>query len=753
MAIFHKISNAMSSLRLALWILVTSLACTAAVSANTELSTPNQTARLQQLQNQLHQAQDKNNPATVAVTLIAITELLLDMGLIDKAVRNLAQIEQITQGLSGNTVIDTLVLKARTAIIRRDSNKALKFLDQAAALDTGHQRAGVIAHQRGNAWTQLQNTERAIQAYADSAKLAGEDNNHLLQAKANANRSRLLLVSGRTDEARTLLQATSQLINQLSASNDKVSLLLHTGRTAQQHAGAAFINPAHQAYTSALQLAAELKDVYSQSLASGYLAELYLSQSRIEEGQKLLNRAIFFAQQIDAAELLYQWQWKLARLLRDQGKRDQSISIYQEAVSNLQKVRYDLDSGYDEGRSRFRDILGPLFFELADILLQRAGSQQGSNDTAQSDRLAARSVIEALKAAELEDYFKDDCVAELQTRTSGIDQVDSHTAVFYPVLLEDRVELLISIGGNIMQFTAPVGRQQITDTINTFRLGLERRTTHRYMRSGRQLYKWLIAPVKDTLASHHIDTLVIVPDGPLRTIPLSALHSGKKFLVQEFAIAYTPGLQLTDARPLAGSEKKILLNGLTQAVQGFSALPHVENEIKAISSIFDHGQFLQDEEYTAQRVHNELSAQPYSIVHIASHGQFSGDADKTFLLAWDDKIYLDNLQSMMGLGNYRKNPVELLTLSACQTAAGDDRAALGLAGIAVKAGARSALATLWFVNDQATSDIVTRFYQGIQEEELHKAQALQQAQIALLKQRRFRHPAYWGAFLIIGNWL
>lgn len=97
--------------------------------------------------------------------------------------------------------------------------------------------------------------------------------------------------------------------------------------------------------------------------------------------------------------------------------------------------------------------------------------------------------------------------------------------------------------------------------------------------------------------------------------------------------------------------------------------------------------------------------------------------------------------------------MELLTLSACQTAAGDDRAALGLAGVAVKAGARSALATLWFINDQATALLITEFYHQLRDPDLSKAKALQRAQLILLNDRRYQHPGYWSPFLLIGNWL
>jgi CHAT domain-containing protein len=150
----------------------------------------------------------------------------------------------------------------------------------------------------------------------------------------------------------------------------------------------------------------------------------------------------------------------------------------------------------------------------------------------------------------------------------------------------------------------------------------------------------------------------------------------------------------------------------------------------------------------------QITENQYSIVHIASHGQFDRDVRKTFVLTYDTKLTLNDLEALIRPSQYRGRPVELLVLSACQTAAGDDRAALGLAGVAVKAGARSALATLWFVNDQSTSVLVTEVYEQLrQSPSISKARALQAAQIKLLSDRRYRHPCYWAPYLIIGNWL
>ena len=152
-------------------------------------------------------------------------------------------------------------------------------------------------------------------------------------------------------------------------------------------------------------------------------------------------------------------------------------------------------------------------------------------------------------------------------------------------------------------------------------------------------------------------------------------------------------------------------------------------------------------------VRSQIAAGNQAIVHIATHGQFDSDHSKSFLLAYDDKLTMDRLQTTIASRQYQEEPLELLVLSACQTAAGDDRAALGLAGVALKAGARSALATLWFVNDESTSTMIADFYEHLRDPASSKAIALQRAQVALVEDSRFAHPSYWAPFLLIGNWL
>ena len=336
--------------------------------------------------------------------------------------------------------------------------------------------------------------------------------------------------------------------------------------------------------------------------------------------------------------------------------------------------------------------------------------------------------MELFKAVELQDYFQDDCVDMTRSRIAQLEGVAPDAVVIYPILLPDRTELLLSLPDGLQRFTVPVGAEALTHEVRAFRRMLEKRTTREYLPHAQQLYNWLIRPIEPALASVGIDTLVFVPDGPLRTIPMAALHDGEQFLISKYALATTPGLKLTDPRPLQRANPRFLALGLTEAVQGFSALPHVASEVEALQRLYQ-GDVLLNQRFLLPSVEKELQEKPFTIVHIASHGKFDSDVNKTFLLTFNDKLTMDRLDQVIGRWRFREDALELLTLSACQTAAGDDRAALGLAGVAIKAGARSALATLWHINDQASSELVAEFYRQLQDPAVSRARALQRAQL------------------------
>ena len=258
-----------------------------------------------------------------------------------------------------------------------------------------------------------------------------------------------------------------------------------------------------------------------------------------------------------------------------------------------------------------------------------------------------------------------------------------------------------------------------------------------------------------TLEREQINTLVFVQDGLLRSVPMSALHDGEQFLVQKYAIATTPSLNLTRPTTPARQELKALALGLSEPSQvdnkSFPPLPNVKAEIEQVQSIFAQSTGVLNDRFTRERVRQELAETSYPILHIATHGQFSSEPEDTFLVTGNnEKLTITELDRIIRSTTTRNEAVDLIALTACQTAVGDERAALGLAGIAIQAGASSALASLWSISDEYTPEVVQEFYLGLRDKNLSKAAALQQAQVALID--RGIPPAFWSPFILIGNW-
>ena len=313
---------------------------------------------------------------------------------------------------------------------------------------------------------------------------------------------------------------------------------------------------AYDLFTRAARLADSSGDARMQSDALGALGELYMAEERLNEALTLTRRALFLAQAANAPEALYHWQWQTGRLLARQGQLDPAIQAYEGAVRSLQAIRRDLPAFDPEtGRSLFRETVGPVFLELADLLLRRASGDSGA--PVQADLRAAREVVEQLKTAELEDYFQDDCVAQLQARVREIDEIGTRSAALYPIILPDRLELLLSVSDGLIRATVPVPATTLEATAREFRSALVSFADPET--AGRQLHGWLIEPFDEALRTRAIDTIIFVPDGALRLIPLAALHDGENYLIERFAVGDGAGPEPARPEPFASAVIRPLL--------------------------------------------------------------------------------------------------------------------------------------------------------------------------------------------------
>jgi CHAT domain-containing protein len=641
------------------------------------------------------------------------------------------------------------------AFMSRRTSVAEPLLKRSRDLATASRDWTILAaseNDLGNLYASTGRPTEAANAYAGAISSAETADDGALAATAETNAARLALRGSDWARATVLLTRAVDALSNLPPSYANGLALVSAGsavfeRQGDIPAGAQAV--AERAFRAAAATAVTLRNPKISSLADGSLGHLYERAGRLDDASALTERAAVAAQQASAPDLSYRWDWQRARLAHRRGQTDLALASYRSAVAELQSVRQDIPVEYRDGRSSYRTTFGPLYLEFADLLLRRASANPGEGPTLIRE---ARDTIEELKESELQDYFRDSCVASFEAKKRSIESIAPGTAVLYPISLPDRLEMLVSIGGEERQFTIAVPEAELRQEVKHFRDLLEKRTTNEYLVPARQLYDQIIRPIEPVLTAHHVDTLVVVPDEVLRVVPFAALNDGTSFLVDRYATAIAPSLKLVEPKPLAAGAGTALILGISQSVEGYVRLPNVPHEVASVHAI-EGGDVLLDDAFTRARFESDLKSGRYDVVHIASHGQFGSDPSQTFVLAFDGQLTMDDLETDIKYGPSRENPLELLILSACETASGDDRAALGLAGVALKAGARSALATLWYINDVASGELVTDFYKALQSGRLSKAQALRAAQLDLAADPRFAHPAYWAPFLLIGNWL
>ncbi|MBE9043500.1 CHAT domain-containing protein [Pleurocapsales cyanobacterium LEGE 10410] len=496
-----------------------------------------------------------------------------------------------------------------------------------------------------------------------------------------------------------------------------------------------------------IQQAQAIKYKKGQSYGWGLQGQIEEELNNWSDAQKYTERALILAQSLNTPEVSYLWQWQLGRIYQALGDRLGAIAYYSQAVDLLKSLSRDLVAIDPDVQYSFRDGVEPVYRGLVSLLLANDSQQEVS----QTNLEVAREVIESLQLAELNNFFREAC---LDAQTVDIDNIDRQAAVVYPIILSDRLEVIVSLPDRpLKHYTTQISQEQLELLIEQFRYNLVVRSRRDFYRPARQLYDLVVRPALNDLADSQVKTLIFVPDGAFRNIPLGALYDGERYLIEDYSIALTPGLQLLNPRPLEQVKLKTIAAGLTKGIRGFSALNYVYKELEQIEDTVSSVVLL-NQDFTSEALKKEIKFSNRPIVHIATHGQFSSSIENTFLLAWDERINIDELDNILQTRNpSQENAIELLVLSACETATGDERAALGLAGMAVRAGARSTLATLWSVNDRATAQLMSDFYHELSDKQLPKAEAVRQAQLSLLKDPWHKHPFYWAPYVLLGNWL
>jgi CHAT domain-containing protein len=395
--------------------------------------------------------------------------------------------------------------------------------------------------------------------------------------------------------------------------------------------------------------------------------------------------------------------------------------------------------------------------------------------------------LEQTREREFANYFGSDISNQLTTTESIQEalstiasQTGNRSAIIYVSALPDQLEVIVLTpeGKSVRQTVPAAKREELLLAVLEFRQELtdarKRRTTS-YLQLAQQLYQWLIAPIEPELQAAKIDTLLFSMDAGLRGVPVAALHDGKQFLVEKYSLALIPSVSLMDTRYQPVQGKQVLAMGASEFAD-HKPLPAVPVELSEITQTLWQGKAFLNQDFTRNNLIGQRYNSPYPMIHLATHGQFlPGNISNSYIQLWDEKLRLDQLRNL----RLNNPPVELLVLSACRTAVGDEQAELGFAGFAVAAGVKTAVASLWYVSDAGTLGLMTEFYSHLRDAKI-KADALRQAQLAMIRgdvrieggelrnsksragvalpaellnegSHNLKHPYYWSGFTMIGS--
>ncbi len=693
------------------------------------------------LQNQINQAEALQRLGFYRRAIALLTPIVQALDKQPDSLNKAASLQHLgaAQQFIGNLAAAEQQVTASLAIAKR--------LPNSTAIGTAELTLGNILNAAGK-------SDAALAQYQHAATLPIPA---ALRLSAQLNQLRLLIATDRSTAAQTLWPQLQTDLDRQPASHTTVFARINLAQSLLQLPGAAAPDTPTIAriLATAVQQARRLQDQRAESYALGTLGTVYEHTGQWAEARKLSEQALRLAQNQQATDIAYRWQWQLGRLYKAEGDRQpssdryaQALAAYSEAVQMLQSLRTDLAATNAQVQVSFQDSVEPIHREFVSLLLDARRGQANAKDLEK-----ALTTIEALQLAELDNFFREAC---LKANPVNIAQVDLQAAVIYPIVLPDRLEVIVSLPHQkLRHYSSAVAQPEFEQIISQLRQSLVLRVGNQYLTNVQHLYDWIVRPAEADLAASQVKTLVFVLDSVLRNLPMAALHDGHQFLIEKYSLALTPGLQLINPRPLQERRLDVLTVGLSESRQGFSALPQVTQEIKEIQASIPSQQVLLNRSFTEAAFRQALATKTVPIVHLATHGKFSSNQEETFVLTWDKRLGIGSLNGILQAADLNQpNPIELLVLSACETATGDKLASLGMAGLAVRAGARSTVASLWQINDDATAMLMNRFYEALASHKVTKAEALRQAQVAVLKEPRFRqHPYFWAPFVLVGNWL
>lgn len=488
----------------------------------------------------------------------------------------------------------------------------------------------------------------------------------------------------------------------------------------------------------ARQIAQTNGDIYLESYVDLEFGYFYDRHRDLNKSLYYARLAQLKAQSKFAYDTLFHAQRLAGQIYQKKGQTVRAHEAYRGAIASLDTINRSLSStNLVQGDLNQKSEL--IYREALKLLLNSSEIQNLKE---------ALLVFDRLRLTQLKNYFGDNCweIARKNLSEARILQ-EKKAALINSIILEDKVFFILQLpDGRILKSERQIKKAELNRTAMLWHQELQTGYTWEFRTGSRFFYDLIIKPFETELESSNLKVLVFIHDGILRNLPMAALLDDRsRFLAQKWASVSSIGLNLS-ATEVAPQKSKALVFGLKSAIGGWRQLDKVESEIALVEEFIGGDKYL-DRQFTSHNLLRQLSEKKYSIVHLATHGYFGGDASTSFILGYNQKISALKLKDIL---SQSRQAIDLLVLSACETAVGSERAVLGLAGVAAKSGVASVLGSLWQVNDDEQFNSIEAFYAHLKNNPSNKAIALQQVQIEQIN--NLAHPQTWAALNLLGDW-
>ena len=482
------------------------------------------------------------------------------------------------------------------------------------------------------------------------------------------------------------------------------------------------------------EIATRIDDRFLVALSLENRGKIYLELNNVERAERDTESAILISEEIVDSERLFFQFWQLAKIQLERGNQEKALAAYQQALWNLQSNRGEFTVGNNNLLFYLQDEVRPFLRDYITLLLSSPDRENIKK---------AIEVISVLKLSDLQSYFNDPCFEILfQVDAEATKTIPEDRANIYEFIGENKFYLILETTDGYNVRTVDITAEDLEKKVREYRTIVVVPTGSAFVQPSKELYNILIAPIINDLPET-VKTINFSRDGEIEKIPLETLIDPEdRYLIEKYQIAYSAGLETNIIPNNSGGEKIIF--GLSES-QIQTALKFATQEVKAIAQTIQGGATFLDREFTKAALGRTIQQENISLLHIATHGNFQGTAKNSYIEAFDGKISLNSFKNF--LLNARE-PMELLTLSGCETAVGNERATLGFAGVSVRARIPNVIGTLWSIPDNVTAILMGEFYRNLA---LGKTipEAKQIAQLKIIELGE--NPRSWAGVILISN--